>query len=203
MFPEIAIGLLVGIGLASAVGFRVFVPLFMISIFSYLGWIPFELGDNWSWLGSMTAVIAFGIATVVEIFGYYIPWVDNILDTITAPAAAIAGTMMMAIQLDTLDSEFLKWSLAIIAGGGTATMVSGATSGSRMVSSSTTGGVANPFIATTEVGTASVLGLTSLLSLSYPILIFLLIFFLLIIGYVIYKVYQGFGWVREKFLKEY
>lgn len=199
MFPEIIIGLLVGVGLASAVGFRVFVPLFMVSAFAYLGWIPFQLSEQWSWLGSSTAVIAFGIATIVEIFGYYIPWVDNLLDTITAPVAAIAGTMMMAIQLDTLDSEFLKWALAIIAGGGTAAMVSGATSGSRVVSTSTTGGVANPVISTAEVGTASALGLTSLLSLSYPVLIFLLIFFLVIIGFVLYKVYQGFGWVRRKF----
>ncbi len=200
---EIVIGLIVGIGLASAVGFRIFAPMFMVSGFAYLGWVHFELSDNWSWLGSLTAVTAFGIATIVEIFGYYIPWVDNALDTITTPAATIAGTMLMALQLGTIDSEFLKWTLAIISGGGTAAMVSGATSGSRAISSTTTGGVVNPIIATAEIGTAGTLGLTSLLSLSYPILIFLLIFFLLTTGFVIYKVRQGFGWVREKFSKEY
>lgn len=201
MFSEIIIGLLVGVGLASAVGFRIFVPLLMVSIVAYLDWMPFELSDHWSWLGSSTAVIAFGVATIVEIFGYYIPWVDNILDTITGPVAAIVGTMMVAIQLDTLDSEFLKWAMAIIAGGGTATVVSGATSGSRMISTSTTTGIANPIISTAEIGTAGVLGLTSLLSLSYPVLIFLLLFFLVIIGFIIYKVYQGFDRIREKVFK--
>ncbi|MFV0238120.1 MAG: DUF4126 domain-containing protein [Flavobacteriales bacterium] len=201
MFSEIIIGLLVGVGLASAVGFRIFVPLLMVSIVAYLDWMPFELSDHWSWLGSSTAVIAFGVATIVEIFGYYIPWVDNVLDTITGPIAAIVGTMMVAIQLDTLDSEFLKWAMAIIAGGGTATVVSGATSGSRMISTSTTTGIANPIISTAEIGTAGVLGLTSLLSLSYPVLIFLLLFFLVIIGFIIYKVYQGFDRIREKVFK--
>ncbi len=199
MFPEIIIGLLVGVGLASAVGFRVFIPLFIVSSFAYIGWIPFELSDTWSWLGSSTAVLSFGIATFVEIFGYYIPWFDNLLDTMSGPAAAIAGTMMMAIQLDTLDSEFLKWALAIIAGGGTAAMVSGATSGTRAISTSTTGGFANPIISTVEIGTAGALGLTSLLSLSYPVLVFVLILFISIIGFILYKVYHGFGWVRKIF----
>lgn len=196
--PDIIVGLLVGIGLASAIGFRVFIPLFLVSLSAYFNWIPFDLGNNWQWLGSSTAVIAFGVGMLVETLGYYIPWVDNLLDTITAPTAAIAGTMMMAIQLDTLDSEFLKWALAIIAGGGTASLVSGATAGSRATSSATTGGVGNPVLSTAEIGTAGALGTTSLLSLNFPILLIVLVLFLALVFFLIYKVYKGFGWIRKK-----
>lgn len=201
MIPDIFIGFLVGIGLASAIGFRVFIPLFLVSLSAYFEWIPFDLGEKWEWLGSSMAVVAFGIGMLVETLGYYIPWVDNLLDTITAPTAAIAGTMMMAVQLDTIDSEFLKWALAIIAGGGTASLVSGATAGSRATSSATTGGVANPVISTAEIGTAGTLGATSLLSLNFPVLLVVLVVFLALTFFVIYRVYKGFGWIRKKITK--
>ena len=195
---DIIIGLIVGLGLSSAVGFRVFVPLFLLSLFSYLGYLPFDLGENWKWVGSLTAVIGFGFATLLETFGYYIPWVDNVLDTITTPAATVAGTFLMASQLTGMEDHFLMWALAIIAGGGTAAAVSGATAGTRATTSATTGGMANPILSTAELGTASALGVTSLLSLSSPVLFVVLVLLLVLVAYVVYKLIQNFMKIRKK-----
>ncbi|WP_321540727.1 DUF4126 domain-containing protein [Flavobacterium piscinae] len=113
---ETIISICLGIGLAASAGFRVFVPLFILSLASYLNWIP--VNESWSWLGETPALIALGIAMIFEVLAYYIPFVDNILDTIAVPLAAIAGTAVMASSLVDF-SPLFTWGLAIIAGGGT------------------------------------------------------------------------------------
>ena len=139
--PDTIISLFLGIGLAASAGFRVFLPLFALSFAAYLG--VWELNDNWQWIGSLTALITLGIATVVEIFAYFIPWVDNALDTIALPLAGIAGTAAVVSTASNMD-PVITWSLAIIAGGGTATAIKGANATGRLTSTGTTGGLANP-----------------------------------------------------------
>jgi hypothetical protein len=118
-------------------------------------------------MGSTAGLIAFGTATVLEIAGYYIPWVDNLLDTLASPAAVIAGTLVTASMVAEM-SPFLKWTLAVIAGGGVAGLVQGTTVLTRGASSATTGGLANPILATAELGGSLI---TSLLSLVVPVLV--------------------------------
>src|SRR2546425_4190452 len=112
---ETLLSVCVGIGLSAACGFRVFVPLVVMSIAALTGHLT--LARGFEWVGSYPALVAFSVATCVEIAGYYVPWVDNLLDTIATPAAIIAGTLMTASLVTDL-SPFLKWTLAIIAGGG-------------------------------------------------------------------------------------
>src|SRR5207247_11030604 len=113
---------LVGIGLSAACGFRVFVPLLVVSIASYTGHL--HLSSGFEWMGSTAALIAFAPATALEIAGYYVPWVDNLLDTIASPAAVIAGTLITASLVAGM-RPLLKWALAVIAGGGVAGLVRG------------------------------------------------------------------------------
>src|ERR1041385_1224119 len=108
---------LIGVGLSAACGFRVFVPLLVVSIASATGQL--HLASGFDWMGSTGALIAFATATALEIAGYYVPWVDNILDTVASPAAVIAGTVLTASLVGDI-SPFLKWTLAVIAGGGVA-----------------------------------------------------------------------------------
>jgi hypothetical protein len=122
---DIIISIFLGIGLAAAVGFRVFLPLLVLSLAGYFDIIP--LNDSWQWAGSLVAVIIMGVATLIEIGGYYIPWVDNALDTIAIPLAAIAGTAVMVATMAELD-PVVTWALAIIAGGGTAAAIKGSAS---------------------------------------------------------------------------
>lgn len=163
-FLPFLISLLVGIGLAAATGFRVFLPIFFLSLGSYLGWIP--LDQSYAWIGGLPAVIATGLATVVEILAYYIPFIDNILDSITVPLATIAGSLLFASQFTEV-SNWIQWSLAIIAGGGTAATISSVFAGTRAASSGTTAGVANPAISTIETIGSTIM---SILAIFLPIL---------------------------------
>jgi len=178
---SILISIFLGVGLAASVGFRVFLPLLVLSLAGYYDIIP--LNESWQWAGSLTAVITLGIATLVEIFGYYIPWIDNMLDTIAVPLAAIAGTGVMMATMGDLD-PLVTWALAIIAGGGTAAAIKGNTAAVRLGSSTTTGGIGNPLVATVETGTATVL---SVLSIFLPLLAFILVLFLFVLVFRFYK----------------
>ena len=176
---QIIAGVCLGVGLAAAVGFRVFLPLLFLSLAGYYDVIP--LTENWEWVGSLTAIIVLGIATVIEIAGYYIPWVDNALDTIAVPLATIAGTLAVAATVGDLD-PVITWALAIIAGGGTAAAISGTSSAVRLTSTATTGGIANPLVSTVETATASVF---SVLAIFVPILagVLVLMLFFFVIRY--------------------
>ena len=144
---ESLIGVLVGIGLSAASGLRVFIPLLGLSAAGHYGIVP--LGESFSWLASWQAMLAFGVAAILEVGAYYIPWLDHALDVALAPAAAIAGTLMTASTLgDT--SPLLKWSFALIAGGGVSSMVHFGTSAVRAAVSLPTGGLANPVVSSAE-----------------------------------------------------
>ncbi len=181
MTSETIISIFLGIGLAASVGFRVFLPLFALSLASYFG--VWELNVSWQWIGSLAAVIALGVATVVEIFAYFIPWVDNLLDSFAVPLAAIAGTAVMVSTVANLD-PVVTWSLAIIAGGGTATAIKGANAAGRMASTATTGGLANPLVSTMETGTAVIVAAASIF---VPYLAAVLV---IIILFIIFRIYR-------------
>ena len=183
MTVETIISIFLGIGLAASVGFRVFIALFVLSIASYFGF--WELNENWKWVGSISALIILGVATLVEIFAYYIPYIDNLLDSVAVPLAAIAGTAVMISTVPGLD-PVMTWALAIIAGGVTATAIQTSSTAARMTSSATTAGIANPLISTVETGTSIVL---SILSIFVPIIAILLLIF---IFWLIFKVYKKF-----------
>ncbi|MGB0973374.1 MAG: DUF4126 domain-containing protein [Flavobacteriaceae bacterium] len=178
---ETLISVFLGIGLAASVGFRVFLPLLILSISAYFNIIP--LNESWQWAGSISALIIFGLATLLEIVAYYIPVFDNLLDTIAVPLAAIAGTAVVVSTAANLD-PVVTWSLAIIAGGGTATAIKGSSATTRTASTATTAGVANPVISTVETGTATALSLTAIF---LPLLAIVIVVLLLIGVYVMFK----------------
>ena len=146
---ETLLGLCIGAGLSAACGFRVFVPMLVISLAAKAGHL--HLASGFEWLGSDMAVLTFFAATVLEVLAYYVPWVDNLMDSIATPAAVIAGTVVTASMVSDV-SPLLQWTLAAIVGGGTAAVVQGATVVARGASSLMTGGLANPVIATAELG---------------------------------------------------
>ena len=181
---ETILGLCIGIGLSAACGFRVFVPLLVMSMASLMGW--FEPMKGFEWLAMPSVCIALAVATVCEITAYYIPLVDNALDTISTPAAMIAGTLTtMAVSSGEM-SQFASWAAAIIIGGGTAGAVQMSTVAVRGLSTATTGGIANPVVSTGEWIGAFLL---SILSLLVPVLVVIVV---LIMGV------WGVRWVRRK-----
>ncbi|MFQ5848327.1 MAG: DUF4126 domain-containing protein [Candidatus Methylomirabilales bacterium] len=161
---ETVLSVCLGVGLSAACGFRVFVPLLVMSIAAVSGHLT--LAPGFEWIGTYPALAAFVVATCLEVAGYFIPWVDNLLDTIATPAAIVAGVMVMASAVSGM-TPFLKWALAVIAGGGVAGVVHVATGVTRGASTVTTGGLGNPLVATMEFGGAMVL---SLLAIALPVI---------------------------------
>ena len=152
-----------GLALSATCGFRVFLPILGLGIASASGHLT--LADGFQWIGSPVALFTLSVATFAEIAAYYIPWFDNLMDTAATPAAVVAGTMATASLVgDT--SPVLRWSLAAIAGGA-AGVVQVGTVAVRGASTATTGGTANPVVATAELGGA-IMG--TILALVVPLL---------------------------------
>jgi hypothetical protein len=160
---DLALSVALGVGLAAATGFRLFLPLLILSVAAYTGHA--NLNEGFAWLGTPAAVIMLGTAAIVEIAAFYIPGVDNLLDTVATPGAVVAGTIVSAAVMTDLP-PMLKWTAAVIAGGGVAGLTQGITAMLRANSTVLTGGLGNPVIATAELGGAL---LVSLLALAAPL----------------------------------
>jgi hypothetical protein len=160
---ELPLSIVLGVGLAAATGFRVFLPMLIVSAAGYFGHLPLSAG--FAWLGTGSALTMLSVATLVEILAYYVPGVDNLLDTLATPAALVAGTIVSAAVMTDVP-PLVKWSAAIIAGGGVAGLTQGATAIVRANSTVFTGGIGNFVISTAELVGAL---LVSLLALAAPL----------------------------------
>ena len=158
---DLAMSAVLGVGLAAATGFRVFLPMLIVGAAAYAGHL--SLGESFAWLATPAALTMLGVASIVEIAAYYVPGVDNLLDTLATPGAVIAGTVVSAAVMADLP-PMLKWTAAIIAGGGAAGLTQSITTMLRTNSTMFTGGLGNPVIATGELGGALVLPLIALVA---------------------------------------
>ena len=144
---------LMGISLAAASGFRVFLPPFLLSVVARLNIVWFLdldlVGTQFEFFTSTLAIVVLGIATVAEFAGFYAPWIDNALDTVATPASILAGVAMTAIVLEGAD-PIIQWAVAIVAGGGVAATIQSATVATRSLSSTFTFGLGNSAVATGE-----------------------------------------------------
>lgn len=177
---QIALSIMVGLGLAAACGFRVFVPLLVACIAVRAG--ALTVSPGFAWMTTDEALIAFAVASGLEILGYWIPWVDHMLDVVTTPAAVVAGTILAASQFgfaSTSGGEVMKWSLALIAGGGAAGLVQAGTVALRAGSTAITGGLGNPLVSTVETAFA---GSIAIMTIIAPVLLWALLCIGLIIG---------------------
>jgi hypothetical protein len=113
-----------------------------------------EFASGLEWIGSPVVAFSAGVAMLAEIVAFYVPWLDNALDGIAAPLALAAGTILTASQIHDV-SPYLQWALAIVAGGGTATIFQAKTMALRSASTLGTGGIANPVVSTAETGLAA------------------------------------------------
>ena len=174
------IELLLGISLSAAVGFRVFVPFLVLSLAAVVGHI--DLPTQFDWMETSPAVVVLALACVLEIGGYYIPWFDHALDFVATPLAIILGTLIVGHTSSDLNPA-LQWTLAIIAGGGTAALTKGLMNLLRGTSTAMSGGITNPILATIELVVAIAL---TLLALTLPLVAGVLV--VGILGFALYKV---------------
>lgn len=188
MEKEMLTAIALGIGLSASAGFRVFIPMLVASIAARAGIFP--VLEGFQWLGSWPAIICFGTATVIEILAYYIPFIDNLLDSITTPMAIGAGTLLLTSVLP-IDSGMLKWITGLLVGGGAAATIQSGSVLARLASSKLTAGTGNHAVATGEHAAAIS---TSLLSLVVPVFIAALL--LLLVVFILVK-------IRKKFVKKH
>jgi uncharacterized protein DUF4126 len=168
------IGVFAGLALSAAVGFRVFVPLLVTGSAARLGYL--ELTSDMAWLGSEVTLVALATATVLEVSAYYVPWLDNLLDTVATPTAIVAGVIVWAAVTPEL-SPLLRWTLAVVAGGGAAGLLQSGTTLLRSHSSVFTAGFGNPVVATGELaGSVSL----SVLAVLAPVLAAMLVVVVLV-----------------------
>lgn len=170
---ETLLGLCIGIGLSAACGFRLFVPFLGLNIAAMSGHV--HLAQGFEWLGTWPALIALSAATLLEIGAYFIPWFDNLMDSITTPAAIVAGTILTASNMGEV-SPFMQWSMAAIAGGGVAGVVQAGTVSLRGASTAFTGGFGNGLVSLIELIGAT---LMSFLAIVFSILGLILVAFLM------------------------
>src|SRR3954469_1081831 len=134
---DLGLSIALGIGLAAATGFRLFLPLLVLSVAAWTGHV--NLSESFAWLGTPTAVLMLGTAAIVEVAAFYIPGVDNLLDTLATPGAVVAGTIASAAVMAYVP-PMLKSTAAVIAGGGVAGATQGLTTMLRAKSTVFTGG---------------------------------------------------------------
>jgi len=161
---DLGLSVALGIGLAAATGLRLFLPMLVVSIAAYTGHLP--LSESFAWLATAPALVLLGVAAIAEILAYYIPGVDNLLDTLATPAAFVAGTIISAAVITDLP-PMVKWAAAIIAGGGIAGVTQSVTTLVSAKSTLMTGTLGNPVVATAEIGGSLIV---SLLALDAPLL---------------------------------
>ena len=136
------------------------------------GYMP--ISDGFAWIGTTPAIVMLAVAAIIEVIAYYIPVLDNLLDGIATPTAVGAGVAMTYSVLGDMD-PMLKWTLAIIAGGGAAAATQGATTILRGASSVTTAGLGNHAVATGEIFGAIAMSLLAIL-LPYVALLAAIVF---------------------------
>ncbi len=174
---SLTLALCMGIALSAACGLRVFLPLLVLAVGCRWGGVP--LAEEMAWLYSDAALTCLAAATLLELLAYYIPWVDNALDTIQTPLALVAGTLVMSGLLAG-QPDWLQWGVGVIGGAGTAGIVQTLTSALRLGSSATTGGLGNWILSTLENILAFV---GSLLALMAPVLALFGVLLLLVVVY--------------------
>ena len=158
------IAIAIGIGLAAATGFRVFLPLLIAGVAARWGGLP--LADGFNWLSSNSALLALGTASVVEVAAYYIPLVDHVLDLVAGPAAVLAGVLASASAMADVPPGIM-WPVAVIAGGGIAGLTKTISALVRAKSGWVTAGLANPIVSTGETAGAIV---TAIAAIVFPLI---------------------------------
>ena len=180
-WTEAVLSLGIGVGLAAATGMRVFLPLLALGVAARLEWIPLSAG--FEWLSSWPAMAALAVAAVLEVAAYYVPLIDNFLDLVAGPLAVVAGIIATAAVITDLP-PLVRWSVAIVAGGGTAGVVQTVSSIVRLKSTAFTAGLGNFVVATLELAGSLVASIIAILA---PAIALVIVAVVLLVSFMILK----------------
>jgi uncharacterized membrane protein len=146
---NLVLALLLGLGLSASTGLNTFLPLLLLGAAAKFGIADISLGDKFSWLSSDVALIVLIIASIVEIVADKFPAVDHFLDSIGTFARPIAGAVAAASVLTDVEPTTAA-IVGLIIGGPTSFGFHTLKAGTRVASTATTFGCANPVISLLE-----------------------------------------------------
>lgn len=151
-WPALSVDLLqsiaLGIALAACAGLRAWLPLLAVGASVRLGVLP--LGDSFAFLGSNTALTVFVLATVVEVIADKIPVVDHALDALSTVLKPVAGIVLAASVLWTVDDPIVALALGVMVGAPASLVPHTAKATLRGVLSPITAGLAAPVLSVLE-----------------------------------------------------
>ena len=171
-FGDTFLGILTGLGLSIACGFRVFIPPLVVSIAAQTGYL--ELAEGFTWLGEWPTLIALSIATVFDIIGHEFPAIDDMLNVVEAPLVPIAGTILSVSMLTDM-APLLKWSLAAIAGGGSAEALHISRTFLKSILNAVTAGLSTPLVSIAEDAAAIAIPILVILAPVFTLFLFLVV----------------------------
>ncbi|HET7436294.1 MAG TPA: DUF4126 domain-containing protein [Thermoanaerobaculia bacterium] len=183
---NLALALLLGVGLSASTGLNTFLPLLLLSGAARFHIAGITLNQSFAWLGSDVAIVVLIIASVVEILGDKIPTVDHFLDVIGTFIRPIAGATAAASVLTHADPVVAAIA-GLIIGSPISFGLHSLKAGARVVSTTTTFGCANPLISLVE-DVVSVI--VSIVAIFAPILVPLL---LLAVVFVLWRLKRRFS----------
>ena len=160
--------------------------MLIVSGAAYTGHL--QLDNSFAWLGTSSALTMLSVAALAEVLAYYVPLIDNLLDALVTPAALIAGTLVSAAVMTDVP-PMVKWTAAVIAGGGVAGLTQGLTGILRAHSTVLTGGLGNSIIATAELGGAVLISFLALVAPAAAIALVML--FLLVAIRLVRRLFRG------------
>lgn len=150
--PAMSVDLLqsiaLGLALAACAGIRAWLPFFAVGVSVRLGVLP--LGESFRFLGSNTALTVFLIATFIELVADKIPVVDHALDALSAFLKPVAGMVLAASVMWTVDDPIVALALGVMVGAPAALLPHAAKATVRGVLSPLTLGLAAPVLSVIE-----------------------------------------------------
>lgn len=146
---NLVLALLLGLGLSASTGLNTFIPLLLLGAAAKFHVAGITLGDKFGWLASDVALIVLIIAAIAEIIADKFPAVDHFLDTIGTFVRPVAGAIAAASVFTHVD-PMVAAILGLIVGAPTSFGFHTLKAGTRVASSATTFGCANPVISLAE-----------------------------------------------------
>ena len=143
------LGVLLGLGLSASTGLNTFLPLLLLSAAARFHIAGVVLGTKFAWLTSDAAMITLIVACVVELIADKIPAVDHFLDSFGTVIRPLAGALASASVLTGVD-PMVAGMVGLIVGAPTSLGLHTLKAGTRVASTATTFGCANPILSLIE-----------------------------------------------------
>ncbi len=150
--PAMSVDLLqsiaLGIALAACAGLRAWLPFFAVGLSVRFGVLP--LGDSFRFLGSNVALTVFALATVIELLADKIPVIDHALDALSTFLKPVAGMVLAASVMWTVDDPIVALALGVMVGAPASLVPHTAKATLRGALSPITAGLAAPVLSVLE-----------------------------------------------------